>query len=484
MEESSPPGQSTSAHFDLRTFGKDTIVYTTGQGLLLLFGFVQILIVAKYLSTEDYGYWQLFRLYSSYFGLLHLGFIDGLLVRWAGKELHRLGSEIGMAITFLTCELLLVILPLALALCLLTGPPLKFIALMILVNAFIMCLFTFFKFAAQAARKFRLLTAIEVGRGFLFIIIVVLLFAFNCMEYQFIIIAFLASFVVAFFVLAFQFRKYLRWRPYPSLWAYGRENINIGIFVLLGNLIIMLFLTIDRLMVSAIFTIEQFATYAFAIMITVVVYTLVNAISQVFFPNLSAMTNEFQLWAYRTGKQTIILCWAAILVLYFPISEVVDIFVSRYIESLPIMKILLCTVGFGSLIQILHVNYYKVHRMQRRYFFWGITALVISAILNLLAIKLFDTLESVAVATLIGFGIWYIINELNLKSVVKESTQQQGKHLLAICSYLGGFWFASLIVDWFVAQMFIYMGLLFLLTWVFFRQEVKELATMIRGYLN
>jgi len=70
--------------FDLRAFGSDVLIYSSGQILLLVFSLVQSLIIPKYLSTADYGYWQLFLLYTTYTGILHFGFIDGMLVRWAG----------------------------------------------------------------------------------------------------------------------------------------------------------------------------------------------------------------------------------------------------------------------------------------------------------------------------------------------------------------------------------------------------------------
>ena len=99
--------------FDLHRFGSDVLIYSIGQGLLLLFGFIQVLIIPKYLSVQGYGYWQLFMLYASYVGILHLGFIDGILVRWAGKSLDEVGGEIKVAFRFLLLELLIIIAPLA-----------------------------------------------------------------------------------------------------------------------------------------------------------------------------------------------------------------------------------------------------------------------------------------------------------------------------------------------------------------------------------
>ncbi len=446
-------------------------------------GFIQILILPKYLTVEHYGYWQLFMLYAEYVGIFHLGFIDGILVRWAGKETEQIGNEISMAIKILILELIVIITPLASVLYFLTTPPTQIIALMLLAHAFISGLFMFFIFTAQATRQFKLVTVLGVGRTAAFILFIIALFAFDWLDYRSVSVFYLVSFLFPLFAFAFRFRRYLLGSKTPLrfLWAYGKTNINIGIFVLLGNFILVLFLTIDRLMVNAFFDIDQFAIYAFAIVGSTIIYTFVKAISQVLFPNLSAMSNEDKVQTYQVGKPIIILSWALILILYFPISEVVEHYLPDYTESLPIMRILLCTVGFGSLIRILQENYFKVYRMQRRYFFWAVSSLALSAILNILAVEFFGTLRSLAIATLVGFGIWCIINEFNLKPVIKETNWQLWKHFFAIFTYLGTFLIAAFLADWFLTQMLIYMGFFVVVTWSFFRREIMGLSKMVKN---
>ena len=468
--------------FGLRAFGADVLTYSVGNGLLLLFGFIQVLIIPKYLSVEGYGYWQLFKLYATYVGILHLGFIDGILVRWAGKELNQVGNEIGPALKFLLLQQLITIIPLCLILHFFfaSHQPFEWIALMILAYAFVINLVTFFRFTAQATRKFKLLTAVNVGRGGIFLLFVVLLFSLGYLDYHNVIFAFLAAFLLALLVLAFWFRKYLRSLSHSSfpLFAYGRQNIGIGIFVLLGNFVSILFLTVDRLMVSSFFSIEQFAIYSFAAAISSIAYTFVSAVGIVFFPYLSGILPELRTRAYHLAKPAIVVSWAASLALYFPVTRLVEFYLPHYVAGLPIMQILLCTVGFGSLIQILHVNYYKAYRRQRQYFLWGITALALSAILNLSAIKIFGTLESVAIATLVSFAMWYIMNELTLRSVVEESNRELLKGVVILCTYLGAFWLASFLADWFIAQMLIYIGFFSIITWLLLGSETRELVSI------
>jgi O-antigen/teichoic acid export membrane protein len=471
----------TSGQFGIYAFGKDILIYSLGNGLLLLFGFIQIFIIPKYLTVEDYGYWQLFMLYTIYVYILHFGFNDGILLRWAGKELSQVGDEIKIAFRALILEQVAVIVPLALLLYFLIRPPLQWMGLMILACAFVINLADFFINTARAFKRFRLLTAANVGRGLAFLLLVVALFVTGYLNYHNVVLAFLASYLIFLFTFAYWFRKYLRGEKpsISSLWAYGKENINIGIFVLFGNFIGgVLFLTTDRLMVSSFFPIDQFAIYALASTMIAMVYTFVKASSDVVFPYISAVAPQLRSRAYHLGKSAIILLWAAILVIYFPIVWLIESYLPQYVASLPVMKILLCTVGFGSLIQILHVNYYKAYRKQRQYFLWGITALAFLVMLNLLAIKIWGTLQSVAIATLISFSVWYIINELSLTSVLEQRSKEPWKSIVILVCYIGAFWLASFLADSLITQMLIYVGFFLSVTWLLLRRGVKELVAV------
>jgi O-antigen/teichoic acid export membrane protein len=470
--------------FNFKRFSRDALIYAFGQGILLVFGFIQTLLIPKYLSIQSYGFWQIFLLYASYAGLVHLGFVDGILVRWAGKDIVEIGGEIKTAFKFLMLELITIIFPIGLLFYFFIRPPVQWIGILILAYAFIMCLEAFFIFTCQAIRKFKLLTLMNISLGGCFLLFVILLKSSGNLDYLQIILAYITTYLLILLILAFYFRKYLRAKNAntSSLWTFGKTNINVGIFVLLGNFITVIIFTTDRLLISSLFSVEQFAIYAFALTIAMVGYLFVSAIAQVLFPYLKSAVPEIRNKVYYLGKPTIILLWALILALYFPISKIIELYLPNYVSSLPTIRILLCTVGFGSLIQILHANYYKAYGKQRQYFFFGIASLVISIILNLLVIKIWGTIESVAVAMLITFGLWYIVNELSLKSTVGENSRGLWKRLAIIVSYLGAFWLSSFIASGFIVQMLIYLCLFSLITWLLLRHKIVEVLKIINYY--
>ncbi len=502
--------------FDVSAFGRDTLVYSLGTGLSLIFALILGFITPKYLSTENYGLWQLFILYAAYYGALHLGFVDGLLIRWAGKDLPQFGHEMKLAFIFLILEQIVVIIPISLLVYYLVRPPLQWIWLMTLVYALIMNLANLFVIAAQAARKFKLLMAINTSRALVFLVLVVLLFVLGFLDYHYVIIAYVTSFLLVLFILVYYFRKYLRnvmssdssvlqretilppipfWRKgehayqrvkisTASLFAYGKDNISVGFFVLLGNFVIVFCFSIDRLIVSSLFPVDKFAIYAFASVIMGMAYTLVTSAADVFFPHIAGVTSHGRNQAYHLGKFALIILWAAILVIYFPIAKVIEIYLPQYTASLPLVKVLVSAACFVSTILILHVNYFKIYRMQRQYFFWGLVILALSTVLIILAIKSLGTLESVAIVMFISFLLWYIINELSLKSAVQEDNREPWRSVAIALCYAGAFWIASLVVDLFIFQIIIYVCLFSAITYFLLRGEANQLATMVSKIIS
>ncbi|MCE5338465.1 MAG: hypothetical protein LLF90_07265 [Methanomicrobiaceae archaeon] len=471
--------------FNLRAFGSDVLIYSTGQILLLAFGLVQSLIIPKYLSTADYGYWQLFLLYTTYVGILHLGFLDGILVRWAGKEFEEIKQEVPTAFRFLLLEQLLVVGVLALVLIAIDLPFLE-IGLAVLANAIIVNILTFFIFTAQAVKRFKLVTAINISKGGLFLLLVLALFGGGKFGYGDLYLATIVTGSILLILFAIHLRSSLLSQPTPgkSLRTYGTENISIGLFVLLGNFMAVLLTTVDRLTVSSFFPVTQFAQYTFAMSMCAVVIMFVQAVSLVFFPYLSGSSSELRTRAYQLLRPAITIFWAGALVMYFPFTAWVEFYLPHYTASLPLMAILLCMIGFSSQIQILHVNFFKAYRKQRMYFALAGISLVCAVALYLLAATFFGTLASIAITAVISSLLWYLLNEFSLRRFASTDVQDIVKWLLVIGVYAGAFLVTPALVQGWMSGMVIYLAIFVLVTATALKSEVISLLSLISAVVN
>jgi O-antigen/teichoic acid export membrane protein len=71
------------------------IFYSISANLVILF--VSILfsfILPKFLGQEDYGYWQLYMFYLTYVGCFHLGWSDGIILRYGGAYYNELNKSL------------------------------------------------------------------------------------------------------------------------------------------------------------------------------------------------------------------------------------------------------------------------------------------------------------------------------------------------------------------------------------------------------
>src|SRR5690606_22879810 len=55
---------------------------------------IVILIIPNFIEVEEYGYWQLYIFYTTYVGLLHFGWNDGIYLREGGAKYDALNKSI------------------------------------------------------------------------------------------------------------------------------------------------------------------------------------------------------------------------------------------------------------------------------------------------------------------------------------------------------------------------------------------------------
>lgn len=467
--------------FNFNALGGDLLINFFGQLVILLFGLFQTLIIPKYLSEADYGYWQLFLLYTTYVGILHLGYIDGILMRWAGKEFDEIKEEIPIAFKFLILQQFVVVGILIVILITINFPNIK-IGLAVLANAIIVNLLTFFIFTYQAVKRFKLITIININKGALFLISVLVILIGGKLGYIDLFISTLVAGLISLIIISVHLHKFL-FSPKKlsiSLLHYGKQNIKIGFFVLLGNFIALLMISIDRVVVSNFFKINQFAYYAFALSMCSVIIIFINSVSFVFFPYLLSSSLELRTQAYHLLKPSIIILWAGALIIYFPFTVWVDFYLPRYTESLPLMATLLCTISFSSQIFILHANFFKAYLKQQLYFILAGISLVCAMVLYLIAAIFFCTLLSIAFTAVISFLLWYLLNEVCLSHIIPIEARGIIKWVFMVGMYSSAFMLISMLVKgWFFGMIF-YFAFFLLVTSTLLNNEVRNLLNQIK----
>ena len=73
---------------------KKGIIYVFVANLInLIISLAKGFILPKYLSIESYALIQTYLLYVSYVGLLHFGYLDGLYLKYGGRNFEEIKAE-------------------------------------------------------------------------------------------------------------------------------------------------------------------------------------------------------------------------------------------------------------------------------------------------------------------------------------------------------------------------------------------------------
>ena len=104
----------------VRQFTRHASLFTLSNLASLAANGALAFVLPRILSMENYGYYRLFLLYGGFAGLLHLGFLDGVLIRWAEHPATP-QRELNPAFRFLVLQHLFLLPALGFCALLITG---------------------------------------------------------------------------------------------------------------------------------------------------------------------------------------------------------------------------------------------------------------------------------------------------------------------------------------------------------------------------
>lgn len=371
-------------------------------------------IVPSILSIEGYADLKTYALYISYVGFFHLGFVDGLYIKYGGKKLEEInkGELKGEHNFLIIFQLIISLILFAVSLFL------KNIVLFLFsISILPIMIQAFHKYIYQATGEFDKYSKIMYIYSLTYMILNILLaIIFRSQNYVLYCLTTFGANLVSVIVCEIKF--IMSYRKEKSI--INKEtikNIKTGFFILLGNLSVVGLFGIDKWFIKLFLTTEDFAYYSFAVSMLNLINTLVSAISITFYNYLFANNNEKSI--NKLKKYLMTLGGFASLG-FFALSFIVNYFIKKYIPSLNIIAITFAVFPYMILINALYVNLYKVNKDEKKYFKVVISMLLISIIYNIIALVLFKNTISIAFATILTLVTWVIYSTYDLKNVTSD----------------------------------------------------------------
>lgn len=448
--------------------------------LNFLMGFVTGFIIPKFLGIDDYAYLKVFTFYVTYVGVAHLGFLDGIYIKYGAYDYDDLPRKkfrgyVRFLIVFQVIEALALVL---LAFLLIRNENRLNIVLFTIFNMIILNITNLWMFIHQITKRFKLFSINTILTKLLYVIGCVLLILNGVHGYNgYVILQTIINIIILFIYI--YYNKELVFGKAESTketFKEAKELIGIGFFVMIGNFMSVIILGIDRIFVDRLFTIKDFAIYSFAYTLISLFYILLNSLTMVIYPYLRRAKEDTYKSIYETIRISITMLMSVTLCGYFVIKFIVSSFLPQYTESFAILIFLVPTVIYSAQINILIANYYKIMQKTKEYTINNIMALFLSIITNIIAYFIYKDIASIAIATLVSFILWLIYSDLYFKKIIKVRV---GRAYILDLSILAIFFFSAYFFKWYNGLV-IYIVLLILLLTVNNRKDVKKIINMVK----
>lgn len=446
---------------------KDITSVFSSNVINLLIGIITGFLIPAFLSIDQYAYLKTFTLYIGYVGIFHFGFIDGLYIKYGGKREKELdkGMLKGEHSFLLSFQLIVTLFFLLMGIFLKDNILLAFSLVILPTN-----MQTLFKFLFQALGQFGAYSKIMlITPNLLLIMNLFIIFILKLDNYWPFVVGTLLINYIVFIGLEISFLRKEKGNKASVNIERIKDNFKVGIFIMIGNLSSILFYSIDRWFVKYLFSVTEFAFYSFAISMMAVINILISSVTMTFYPYLIRNQDEE---LYRKIKTYFLILGTIASGGYFAFSFIVMFFLKKYIPSLEIISILFA--GFPAIIVInaLYVNLYKAQKQERRYFFTVFKMLIVSIIIILIAVLIFKTPQSIAIATTLAFYVWYIYSAKDFKYLSINFNE-----IIYLCLYLSLFFITTIYLSWWQGAI-VYFSSIVLINFAFYSKEIRDL---IRG---
>lgn len=375
------------------------IAYSFGANLVSLgISVFMVMFVPKYLSVNDYGLWQLFLFYFSYLGFLHLGWEDGIYLRYAGKNFDELDRKTfsGQFYGIVLLQILLAILVTELAHFIVFDPVKRtalFCAVWLapFVNFNNLC-----NFIMQITNRIKdyakfLLTE----RIVLFLGVVLVLFVFHKNEFRYMYYAKLISMLSITLIGIYLCRSLLRPEFYPihRIYQEAKINLSVGSKLMLANIAGMLIIGTVRYGISMGWDVATFGRVSLTLGISNFLMVFINSVSVVFFPIIKRMDETQRAGAYKTIRASLDFILFAAMIGYYPLKCILSWLLPKYADSLIYMSILFPVCIFQSKLSLLINTYLKSMRQESLMLKINVLTVVVSVAVTFLNVKILQNLD-------------------------------------------------------------------------------------------
>lgn len=400
--------------------------YTISSNLIsLLISTIVVLVVPKLIGVEEYGYWQLYIFYTSYVGFLHLGWNDGIYLRYGGKHYKDLDKKL-----FYSQYYMLALLQFAIAILIILFSSIYlkdfnriFIIQMTAIALILVNLRFMLLFILQATNRIKRYAQITMIDRVLYIFIIVMLLIVGIRDYKMMIGADLVGKLISLTFAMFSCKDIV-FRKVKDFYFSINEaimNINVGIKLMLSNIAGKFIIGFVKLGIERNWDISTFGKVSLTLSISNLLMLFINAVGVIMYPILRRTEERKLPDIYLTMRDILMLVLLGALITYYPLKSILSTWLPDYKDSLMYMAILFPIVIFEGKMSLLINTYLKALRKEKLILFINVITVVISGVVTIITTFILSSLDLAIMSIVFLLGLRGILAEFLLSRVMTIS---------------------------------------------------------------
>ncbi|RPA57781.1 polysaccharide biosynthesis protein [Aerococcus agrisoli] len=385
-----------------------------GFGTSFIVGF----ILPGILTVAQYGSYRQYTLYLSFTYLFHLGFADGIYIKYGGEDINSLDKNVlrnehNFANVFQFMMFIGMFL-----ISLITKDP---VLILFSVVTFFSNVTTYQSNFLQAVGQFNTFTIASMFRSISYILLLLAgIFIFKSEDYIFYIILNVISYILMYLYYEYIFIGKLGFNP--SFTVKDKLSIfRVGFLILLANMSLTFVGNIGSWIANWGFSIENFAQYSFQNSVLNVIILIVNAVALVFY-NLISKTDNPKV--ANVIKQLTLLLGIFGGLAFFVFKWIIEFFLPAYTPSIELLSITFVSIPYIMISKIVISNLYKAKRSEKKYIRDSILYALAAFAFVYVVFLVTQSLSGIAWATTLCYFLWYMYVSrrefTNLKSDASE----------------------------------------------------------------
>ncbi|MGI6122410.1 MAG: lipopolysaccharide biosynthesis protein [Saccharofermentanales bacterium] len=384
--------------------------------LSLAVSLITSFLLPYFISIEDYGYWQLFILFTGYVGFFAFGFNDGVHLNYATYSYNATtASKFSTFKNMLFVMSAIETLVLMVFLIVFIGPEHgKFYTfLFAILNILPVLINGLFTYMNQATMRFKQYAWGNMIDKVIFVILMVFMLFAGCKSYIYYIAAYTASryLVIGYHYISSRLVFTEKPIPFSILKPEIIHNFTSGFALMLATLLNSSIIVGSRLLIEREFGIVEFGAYSFANHTLVIASQFISAIASVFYPIMKrCKANELEN-AYKVFDKASTILSSVLLISYYMVAIVINLLYMQYSFILEYFAFVYPLFIFQCKSNLLIVNIYKVKGQPRKLVARNATGIVIHLVFAYSAYWIFGTVHAIAVAVLASYCIWYYLSQ-------------------------------------------------------------------------